>query len=405
MINVNEWAEVRRLHFGEHLGVKTIARRLGLARNTVRSAIRSTGPPKYERKPRGSAVDGYEPRIRELLAEHPEMPASVIAERVGWARGATVFRQRVAELRPLYALQEPYQRTEYRPGELAQWDLWFPPMDIPVGPGMTARLPVLVGALGYSRVSGGEMIPSRMSEDLIAGMWACIQRFGAVPRGAVWDNESGIGRRVAGKLRLTEPFARFCGLLGMKPILLRPAFPEGKGVVERDNEYYETSFLPGRTFTSVADFNAQFHTWLDERANVRMHRTLRCRPSQRLAADRAAMMPLPPIHVDTTHRFAVRLPRDHFIRFGTCDYSVHPKAVGRMVDVRVDLTSVVATLNGDDVARHARCLAPHQTISDEVHIAARDALRKHHHHVPTLAVDVEVRDLASYDRIFAVATA
>jgi transposase len=155
---VDEWAEVRRLHFGEHLGVKTIARRLGLARNTVRSAIRSTAPPKYERQSRGSAVDEYERRIRQLLTEHPQMPASVIAERVGWSRGATVFRQRVAALRPLYGLQEPYQRTEYRPGELAQWDLWFPPVDIPVGAGVTARLPVLVGALGYSRLSGGEMI-------------------------------------------------------------------------------------------------------------------------------------------------------------------------------------------------------------------------------------------------------
>src|ERR1019366_5660455 len=200
-----------------------------------------------------SAVDESDTRVRELLTEHPQIPGSVIAERVGWSRGATVFRQRVAEMRPLYGLQQPYQRTEYRPGEVAQWDLWFPPVDIPVGSGVTARLPVLVGALGYSRVSGGQMIPSRSSEDLIAGMWACIQRFGGVPRGAVWDNEGGIGRRVAGKVRLTEPFARFWGLLGMKPILLRPAFPEGKGVVERDNEYYETSFPPGRTFTSVAD--------------------------------------------------------------------------------------------------------------------------------------------------------
>ena len=31
MINVDDWAEIRRLYFAEHLGIKTIARRLGEA--------------------------------------------------------------------------------------------------------------------------------------------------------------------------------------------------------------------------------------------------------------------------------------------------------------------------------------------------------------------------------------
>ena len=151
MLQVDEWAEIRRLHFAEGLGVKTIARDVGRARNTVRSAVRSQGPPEYRRKPRGSAVDAYEDRIRALLKEHPRMPATVIAERVGWDRGMTVFRERVRELRPLYVPIEPYERTEYRPGELAQWDLWFPETDIPIGFDEKARLPVMVGVSGYSR--------------------------------------------------------------------------------------------------------------------------------------------------------------------------------------------------------------------------------------------------------------
>jgi hypothetical protein len=61
------------------------------------------------------------------------MAATVIAERIGWERGITILRERVAELRPLYLPQEPYQRTTYRPGELAQWDVWFPPVDVPLG--------------------------------------------------------------------------------------------------------------------------------------------------------------------------------------------------------------------------------------------------------------------------------
>lgn len=92
VIDVEDWAEIRRLHRAEGVSIKEIARRLGLARNTVRSALRAEGPPSFRRERRPSAVDVFEPQIRALLAQHPRMPASVIAERVGWSRSSSVFR-------------------------------------------------------------------------------------------------------------------------------------------------------------------------------------------------------------------------------------------------------------------------------------------------------------------------
>ena len=76
MLTVEDWAEIRRLHRAEGMPIKAIARTLGIARNTVRAAVASDGPPKYERKRPGSAVDAFEPRIRELLAAYPTMPAT-----------------------------------------------------------------------------------------------------------------------------------------------------------------------------------------------------------------------------------------------------------------------------------------------------------------------------------------
>ena len=78
---MEDWAEIRRLHRSERMPIKAIARVLGISRNTVRAAIASDGPPRYERKPAGSIVDAVEPRIRELLQATPTMPATVIAER------------------------------------------------------------------------------------------------------------------------------------------------------------------------------------------------------------------------------------------------------------------------------------------------------------------------------------
>ena len=86
MLSVEDWAEIRRLHRAEKMPIKVIARVLGMSRNTVRAAIASDGPPRYERKPAGSIVDAVEPRIRELLRAYPTMPATVIAERIGWDR-------------------------------------------------------------------------------------------------------------------------------------------------------------------------------------------------------------------------------------------------------------------------------------------------------------------------------
>ncbi|MDF1527474.1 MAG: helix-turn-helix domain-containing protein, partial [bacterium] len=179
------WAEIRRLHRAEGMGVKAIARRLGVARNTVRSVLRSETPPKYERTPQGSIVDTVEPEIRVLLRDTPDMPATVIAERIGWARGMTVLRDRIAELRPLFLPPDPSQRTWYRPGELAQWDLWLPDVEIPVGFGQTQKLWTVVGVTGFSRLIGGLMVPSRAAHDVLAGMLDVIEGFGAVPRKAV----------------------------------------------------------------------------------------------------------------------------------------------------------------------------------------------------------------------------
>ena len=403
---MEDWAEIRRLRRAEGLPIKVIARTLEISKNTVKSALADDEPPKYERPPRGSIVDEVEPRIRELLQVYPRMPATVIAERIGWQRSIRVLSSRVAELRPVYLPPDPASRTAYVAGEIAQCDLWFPDVEIPVGFGQTrtaTRLPVLTMISAYSRWLLAMLLPSRRAEDLFAGWWELISGLGSVPRVLVWDGEGAIGRWRGGRVELTRECQAFRGVLATKVIVCRPADPEAKGLIERSHDYLERSFLPGRTFASPADFNTQMTDWLAV-ANTRTRRVLGCAPADRITADRAAMLALPPVAPAVGWCSSLRLPRDHYIRLDSNDYSVHPSAVGRRILVRADLDRVQAFCDGQTVASHDRIWATHQTISDPIHVEAAKVLRRRRIQIPPppLESEVPLRDLSAYDTAFGV---
>jgi transposase len=406
VLSVEDWAEIRRLHRAEKMPVKAIARVMNVSRNTVRAAIASDQPPKYERPAKGSIVDAVEPRIRELLKAYPAMPATVIAERIGWDRSIRVLRDRVAELRPAYLPPDPASRTAYEPGEIAQCDFWFPPVMVPVGCGQVrkpAQLPVLTMVCAYSRWLAALLVPARTAADLFAGWWQLISSLGAVPRVLVWDGEGAIGRWRAGRPELTSDCQAFRGVLGAKVVVCRPADPEAKGLIERAHDYLERSFLPGRTFTGPADFNAQLASWLAV-VNARPRRALGCSPAERITADKAAMLTLPPVAPETGWRAWTRLARDHYVRLDSNDYSVHPAAIGRRIEVTADLARVRVLCDGQTVADHRRSWAWHQSISDPAHVAAARAMR--HQRVAALRrpaePQVQIRSLADYDAALGV---
>jgi hypothetical protein len=267
-----------------------------------------------------SAFDPFEPHVHQLLAEFPTMPASVLAEPVGWSGSLSWFRKKVARLRVEYATKDPSDRLAYRPGDQAQCDLWFPPVAIPLGHGQTGSPPVLVMVASFSRFITGWMLPSRQTPDLLAGLWSLLGgQLRAVPRRLVWDNEAGIGRGG----RLAVGVAAFTGALATRIVQLPPHDPESKGIVERANGFLETSFLPGRVFTSPADFNEQLADWLP-RANTRRVRSVNARPVDLIAADRAAMSALPAMPPAVGFTTRVRLPRDYYLRVLGNDYSGRP---------------------------------------------------------------------------------
>jgi transposase len=220
------------------------------------------------------------------------------------------------KLRPVYLPLDPSSRTSYVAWEIAQCDFWFPPIRLPVGFGQirTAKqLPVLTMITGYARWASGLLVPTRRAEDLYPGWWQLLEQLGGVPRVLVWDGEGGVGRWRARQPLLTTACQGFRGVLGAKVLICKPADPEAKGIIERLHDYLERSFLPGRTFGSPApaDFNIKLSRWL-QLANGPRKRSLGCAPADRIHADKAAMLPMPPVPPVTGWEHTLRLPRDHY---------------------------------------------------------------------------------------------
>ncbi|HRE02445.1 MAG TPA: IS21 family transposase, partial [Ilumatobacteraceae bacterium] len=130
-----------------------------------------------------------------------------------------------------------------------------------------------------------------------------------------------------------------------------------------------------------------------------------CSPGDRVAADRAAMMPLPPVPPEVGWRKTLRLPRDHYVRLDSNDYSVHPAVVGRRIEIHADLDRVWVTCEGAIVADHARVWAQHQTITDFEHTVAAKLLRQGRGDLLRPVADaatgeeVEIRSLGVYDQV------
>jgi len=175
--------------------------------------------------------------------------------------------------------------------------------------------------------------------------------------------------------------------------------------VERFQGYIETSFEPARVFVNEHDYQAQLDAWIDEKANRRLHRTLRARPIDLLTEELAVMGRLPVRLPDLDRRSVIRVGQDPYLRFDTCDYSLDPRLVGQRVETRISQTRIVAVVlgSGEVAGEHRRSYQKHRTISDPRHQATLEQMRAERLGAPgNAADDVQRRDLAVYDALLPV---
>lgn len=214
MLEVERWAEIRRMSRVEGLSQREISKQTGLHRNTVNRALSSNAPPSYTPRPKPpSKLDPYRGEIEVLLSENPGLSGVRILEEIrvlGYTGGKSILNELLLDPRPRH-LPPPrtYQRTTYRPGELAQIDLVELKDQVPVGYAQTRRAYLLTMELPFSKKLAGELIFSKHFEDIAFGISSCLTQLGALPRKLVLDREGALHK---GAGRPTDLFAAYLGI-------------------------------------------------------------------------------------------------------------------------------------------------------------------------------------------------
>lgn len=403
MYDVQNWAEVHRLFHREGWSKTAIAEKFHMSRNTIDRLLKLNEPPHYERPAQGSSLDSYVDDIVAMLEQNPKVAATVILERLrplGYGGGITVLKERVAKLRPVLHAARSYQRTSYLPGEISQLDWWHTGVEIPVGKGARREAFGLVTTLPHSAAHSTVFTFGRTTPEFCAATLGCFERLGGVPEKAVADNEGCIvAGRPGGRARLTDAVAALFGQLLVKPLILRPRFPEGKGQDERTVGYLQTSFLPLRSFGSLQDLQDQHDDWARNVAFERHHRRVGAKVKDAWRVEKGYLRALPDPLPDTDSHLEVRVMKDAFVRVGDVDYSVPPGFTGRRVGVRLSLTEVFVFLEGETIARHRRSYVPADVVLDPAHARALRLQRTAARRLKSSDVTVPVADLSRYDAL------
>jgi transposase len=372
MISDELKAKLRRLYHAEQWPVGTIARELGLHHSTVRRALLGDGVPLASLPTRKTKLDPYLPFVIDVLEKYPKVTASRVYDMVrerGYTGARDHFRSMVARHRKPKAA-EAFLRLSTLRGEEAQVD-WGHFGHITLD-GARRPLVAFVMVLSWSRWAwlrfGVDMRMGSFLEHHEAAFRAC----GGVPRVVLYDNlKSAVTQRIGDAIVFNADLLAFASHYGYEPRPVAPYRGNEKGRVERAIRDVRTSFFAARTWTSLADLNAQAERWCREVRGLRQHpddRTLTVVAA--FDEEREVLRALPADAFPIADRAEVRVGKTPYVRFDGNDYSVPHDRVRRSLSV-VATSDTVRVLEGQEVvATHARSWGKGAQIEDAAHLAA-----------------------------------
>jgi len=360
-------AEVLKLHLVDKLSIRAIAKKLKMSRNTVRAAVGRPVKKRAPALPKTSALDRYEPLIRKMLEETPELRGPVVLERLraeGYRGGISVLRDRIRRLRP--KPKEPFLTLDFRPGEAVQVD-WA---DFGFAlPGCPRRVSAFVMALCHSRYLYLEFALSQAMGSFLRRMENGVRFFDGTTHVDIFDNmRTVVTAHSSTGTVFNATFLDYARARGFAVRACNVARGNEKGRVERPIGFVRERFWPGRRFTDLMDLNVQAARWRDEFANQRVHELTGKVPALVFEHEEKKLLrPLANVPFETDELEGTTVTKSFRVRFDRNFYSVPPGLVSQSVVVRANDDVVRVFLGPKEIARHARCWDVHRDIEDPSH--------------------------------------
>lgn len=371
MISVDAWTTIRYVH-AQGLGIRRIAAQLGLARNTVRAALRSDRPPQYARASRPNPqLAPFAEQIAAMLFEQQFIGSRILRElrRLGYRGGQTALYAHLAALKAERGEGRAVMRYETGPGEQGQFD-WSP---YQVRLGDAARRVVVFGLiLGYSRRKFYLASLDEAQGSVFAALEAGFAHFGGAPRRLLVDNAKALVADARPASFAWNPrFLELCGHYQIEPVACPVRRAQTKGKIERPFFYIEEHFIKGGCFADLADLNRQLARFREDELDTRLHGTTRERPLDRFAAERPRLLPLPPARFAASLEEARKVRLDCLVSYGGSRYSVPHRHAGAQVWVRAVLGArlEVYDARGECAATHALAATKGALVIDPAHYA------------------------------------
>jgi transposase len=365
-------ADILRYHCVEQWRVGTIASQLNVHHSVVDRVISQAGFPKAERAARPSIMDPYLPFIVEQLRQYPKLTAARLYGMVkarGYPGGPSLFRQRIAELRPR-PLPEAYLRLKTLPGEQAQVD-WGHFGTIDIG---NAKRPLMafVMVLSWSRQIFLRFYLNQQMANFLRGHVEGFSYFGGIPKVLLYDNlKSAVLERRGDAIRFHPTLLELSAHYRYEPRPVAVARGNEKGRVERAIRYIRDNFFAGRQWQDLADLNQQAIDWCSH-----ISRDRPCPENQAItvgeafAQEQPQLMTLPDNPFATDECTVVSAGKTPYIRFDLNDYSIPHTHVRRTLSISATLTQV-RILDGQEViATHPRHYGKAEQVEQAEHIQA-----------------------------------
>jgi len=364
-------AEIMRLYVVERWRPGTIARHLGIHRDTVKNAIRRDGG-RIERAARASKLDRFEGFIRDTFEQYPKVPASVVWRMItarGYSGSESHFRKwvRQRELRPRRKA-EAFLELRTLPAEQGQVD-WASFGTVPVKGG-ERRLSAFLMVLSYSRRIFVRYFFEQKMGAFLEGHAAAFAHFGGVPRTILYDNlKSAVLERIGDAIRFHPKMLEMAAWYRFVPRPVAVARGNEKGRVERAISYLRSSFFMSWRWSSLPQLNQDVLAWCTEVADQRQWPQHRSRSvMDAFAEERDQLIPI----VDPfafAQRTTVSIGKTPYARFDCNRYTVPPDHVRR--DLTIEATSEkIRVLDGTEkeITEHERCWDKGQDVEVPDHI-------------------------------------